>query len=253
MELLGEAGNISIRTVNTTPDALHEVEDAFDCIAIDARDDNDLALAEAIKRASRQMPLVLYAAEELLGDRRSRLSQYADSVILGSGPHSIALLLKDLVGFLQIAHEQLPERARQVLSRARLVGYPVGGKKALVVDDDIRNIFAITTLLERHRMQVIYAESGASGIAALRENPGIDVVLMDIMMPEMDGYQTIGRIRSERQWEDLPIIAVTARALKEDRDQCLKAGASDHLAKPIDENKLVQLIALWTRPHRQAA
>jgi CheY-like chemotaxis protein len=199
------------------------------------------------------VPLVLYAAEALLGDRRSRLSQYADSVILENGPHSIALLLKDLVGFLQLPQEELPERARQVLARARLVGYPVGGKKALVVDDDIRNIFAITTLLERHRMQVVYAESGAAGIAALRESPDIDVVLMDIMMPEMDGYETIRIIRSENRWEDLPIIAVTARALKEDRDQCLRSGASDHLAKPIDENKLVQLIALWTRPHRQAA
>ncbi len=255
MELLGEAGNISIRTLNTPQEAVREAERGFDCIAIDARDDNDLALAEDLKRsrATRQVPVVLYAAEALLGDRRSRLSQYADSVILENGPHSIALLLKDLVGFLQIPHEQLPERARQVLARARLVGYPVGGKKALVIDDDIRNIFAITTLLERHRMRVVYAESGAAGIAALRESPDIDVVLMDIMMPEMDGYETIGIIRSERRWEDLPIIAVTARALKEDRDHCLSSGASDHLAKPIDENKLIQLIALWTRPHRQAA
>jgi HAMP domain-containing protein/signal transduction histidine kinase/CheY-like chemotaxis protein len=253
MELLGEAGNTSIKTVNTPQDAVREAESGFDCIAIDARDDNDLTLAGEIKRAGRQVPLVLYAAEALLGDRRSRLSQYADSVILENGPHSIALLLKDLVGFLQLPQEELPERARQVLARARLVGYPVGGKKALVVDDDIRNIFAITTLLERHRMQVVYAESGAAGIAALRESPDIDVVLMDIMMPEMDGYETIRIIRSENRWEDLPIIAVTARALKEDRDQCLRSGASDHLAKPIDENKLVQLIALWTRPHRQAA
>ena len=253
MELLGEAGNISIKTVNTPQDALGEGENGLDCIAIDARDDNDLTLAEEIKRANRHTPLVLYASEALLGDRRARLSQHADSVILENGPHSVALLLKDLVGFLQLPQEQLPERARQVLSRARLVGYPVGGKKALVIDDDIRNIFAITTLLERHHMQVVYAESGAAGIAALRDGPEIDVVLMDIMMPEMDGYETIGIIRSEQRWKDLPIIAVTARALREDRDQCLKAGASDHLAKPIDENKLVQLIALWTRPHRQAA
>jgi len=87
----------------------------------------------------------------------------------------------------------------------------------------------------------------------LRENPDVCVVLMDIMMPEMDGYETIRVIRAEPRWKDLPIIAVTARSLKEDRDQCLRSGASDHLAKPIDENKLIQLIALWTRSHQQAA
>ena len=167
--------------------------------------------------------------------------------------YNCSLLLKDLVGLLHIPPERLPERARQVLARARLLGYPVEGKKALVVDDDIRNIFAVTTLLERHRMKVVYAESGRGAIEMLRQNPDVDVILMDIMMPEMDGYETIRIMRKEPQWQQLPIIAVTARALKEDREQSLRSGASDHLAKPIDENKLVQLIALWTRPHLRAA
>ncbi|MBF6568894.1 MAG: HAMP domain-containing protein [Candidatus Binataceae bacterium] len=132
-------------------------------------------------------------------------------------------------------------------------GSAVANKRALVVDDDIRNIFAITSLLERHRMNVIYAEDGRNGIKALRDNPNVDVVLMDIMMPEIDGYETIRMIREEEQWKDLPIIAVTARALKEDRDRCLSAGASDYLAKPIDEQKLIELIATWTHSRSRAA
>jgi CheY-like chemotaxis protein len=129
----------------------------------------------------------------------------------------------------------------------------VAGKKALVIDDDIRNIFAVTSLLERYRMQVIFAEDGRSGIKSLRENPDIEVVLMDIMMPELDGYEAIRQIRSEPAWKSLPIIAVTARALKEDREQCLNAGASDYLAKPIEEDRLLKLIELWTSPGSKAA
>jgi two-component system chemotaxis sensor kinase CheA len=129
----------------------------------------------------------------------------------------------------------------------------VAGKKALVVDDDIRNIFAITSLLERHRMKVIFAEGGRSGIQLLRENPDIEVVLMDIMMPDLDGYEAIRLIRSEPAWKTLPIIAVTARALKEDREQCLDAGASDYLSKPIEEDRLLKLIERWTSPASEAA
>jgi two-component system chemotaxis sensor kinase CheA len=253
-ELLG-VGNVWVRTVTNAQEAIREADSGFDCITIDARDETDLDLAEAIKNssASRHIPVVLYAGEELLAERRSRLTQHADSVIPRNEPYSMGLLIKDLIGLVQIAPERLPERALQAVARARLVGYPVEGKKALVIDDDIRNIFAVTTLLERSRMRVVYAESGRAGIAMLRENPDVCVVLMDIMMPEMDGYETIRVIRAEPRWKDLPVIAVTARSLKEDRDQCLRSGASDHLAKPIDENKLIQLIALWTRSHQQAA
>ncbi len=253
-ELLSEVNNVFVHTAETPADLMREVDSGCECVMIDAREDADLDLAGNLRtgRANR-VPIVLHAAEELLVSSRPRLSQYADSVIPQNEPHSLGLLLKDLVGFLQIPSERLPERARQILARARLVGYPVDGKKALVVDDDIRNIFAVTTLLERYRMRVVYAESGRAAIDILRDHPDVDVVLMDIMMPEMDGYETIRIIRAEPRWKELPVIAVTARALKEDRDQSLRAGASDHMAKPIDENKLIQLIALWTRPHRQAA
>jgi CheY-like chemotaxis protein len=128
----------------------------------------------------------------------------------------------------------------------------LAGKKVLLVDDDPRNIFATTSLLEALGMKVLSAENGRLGIEAIERHPDIDIVLMDIMMPEMDGYETIRRIRKDPNKNWLPVIAVTAKALKEDRDRCMNAGASDYLAKPIDEAQLVELIAIWAggpRPH----
>jgi CheY-like chemotaxis protein len=126
----------------------------------------------------------------------------------------------------------------------------LAGKKVLVVDDDPRNIFAITSLLERQNMEVLYAENGRDGIRMIEQNPDIDIVLMDIMMPGMDGYETIRLIRDDPKKQWLPVIAVTAKALREDRERCMNAGASDYLAKPIDEVQLVELIKVWanTRP-----
>ena len=119
------------------------------------------------------------------------------------------------------------------------------GKKVLVVDDDPRNVFAMTSLLKRQRMEVLHAENGRDAISAIEQNPDVDIVLMDIMMPEMDGYETIKLIRSDPRKRWLPLIAVTAKALKEDRERCLSAGASDYLAKPVDESQLIDLIKVW--------
>jgi CheY-like chemotaxis protein len=123
----------------------------------------------------------------------------------------------------------------------------LAGKKVLVVDDDVRNVFAITSSLETHKMQVLYAENGRAGIELLDKNPDVDVVLMDVMMPGIDGYQTIREIRSNPRHRLLPIIAVTARALKDDASKCLVAGASDYVPKPVNPDRLMEVIRLWTR------
>ncbi|MEO7092965.1 MAG: response regulator [Polyangiales bacterium] len=115
----------------------------------------------------------------------------------------------------------------------------------LVVDDDVRNIFALTSVLESYKMHVVYAENGKAGIDMLRKTPDIDIVLMDVMMPEMDGYETMTLIRKDPTYSELPIIAVTAKALKDDREKCVSAGASDYLPKPVDPDKLMQLIRMW--------
>jgi len=121
----------------------------------------------------------------------------------------------------------------------------LAGKTALIVDDDMRNIYALTSLLERHKMNVLYAESGAEGIDVLKRKPGIDVVLIDVMMPEMDGYEATRRVRAMEELKNLPIIAFTTKAMKGDREKCMEAGASDYITKPIDAQQLVSLLRVW--------
>jgi CheY-like chemotaxis protein len=121
----------------------------------------------------------------------------------------------------------------------------LAGRKVLVVDDDVRNIFALTSALEAHNMEVIHAENGQEGIDLLKSSPGVEAVLMDIMMPEMDGYEAITAIRQMEEFKQLPIIALTAKAMKADRDHCLEVGASDYISKPLDIDQLLSLLRVW--------
>jgi CheY-like chemotaxis protein len=121
----------------------------------------------------------------------------------------------------------------------------LAGKRVLVVDDDLRNIFALTSLLERHKMDVRFAENGKAAIESLKSEPGIDIVLMDVMMPEMDGYDTMRAIRADDQFRRLPIVALTARAMKGDREKCIEAGASDYIPKPVVPDQLLALLRVW--------
>jgi len=139
----------------------------------------------------------------------------------------------------------MPEAQRRLLERLHDPNVALGGKKVLLVDDDVRNLFAMTSILERHGMVVVSAENGRDAIAALHGTPGIDAVLMDIMLPEMDGHETIRAIRGSEGFKTLPIIAVTAKAMKGDREKCIEAGASDYLAKPIDTEQLLSLLRVW--------
>ena len=132
-----------------------------------------------------------------------------------------------------------------MLDQVRAVDAGLAGKTALVVDDDVRNIFALTSLLEHHEMKVIYSENGKDGIELLNRNPSVDVVLMDIMMPEMDGYETTRQIRENPKFKALPIIALTAKAMKGDREKCLEAGASEYLAKPVNTEQLLSALRMW--------
>jgi len=128
---------------------------------------------------------------------------------------------------------------------ARHPAAAAASKRILVVDDDVRNLFALTSMLERHQVQVLQAETGPEALALLEQHPDVDAVLMDIMMPDMDGYEAIRRIRRQPQFQSLPIIAVTAKAMKDDRQKCLQAGASDYIAKPIQSDSLLDLLRSW--------
>jgi CheY-like chemotaxis protein len=168
----------------------------------------------------------------------------AKSVVLKS-VQSPERLLDEVSLFLHLASDALPAHKQQMLERLRQSDEALRGKKVLVVDDDMRNIFALTSLLERHGVLVSSAETGTAAIAHLAQEPDIDAVLMDIMMPGMDGYETMRHIRQDARQRLLPILALTAKAMKGDREKCLEAGASDYIAKPVNAEELLALLRIW--------
>jgi CheY-like chemotaxis protein len=154
-------------------------------------------------------------------------------------------LLEETTLFLHRAETDLSDTQREILSALRHNDSTLAGKKVLVVDDDVRNIFALTTVLEQHNLQVVHAENGRAGIEVLLSTRDVDGVLMDIMMPEMDGYETMRAIRQIPEFRALPIIAVTAKAMKGDRAKCIEAGASDYITKPVDLDQLYSVLRVW--------
>ncbi|HLL03938.1 MAG TPA: HAMP domain-containing protein [Myxococcaceae bacterium] len=249
--LLGEGEDVRVTAVGSGAEALHKLEETqYDCLVIDLMlpDMDGIKLVEEVKTQARfrDLPIVIYTGKELSPKDEARLKRYTGSVILKSGSKSPDQLLGDTALFLHRLDHNLPSRARQALAqRNNPEDEGLTGKKVLVVDDDMRNIFALTSVLENQGLQVSFAENGRAAIEALKKDPEIDVVLMDIMMPEMDGYETMRAIRQDLRLSRLPIIAVTAKALKDDREKCMAAGASDYLPKPVDTDKLIELIRLW--------
>ena len=147
--------------------------------------------------------------------------------------------------FLHRVEATLPSPTRKLLGQLRTGDAPLQGKKVLVIDDDIRNVFALTSTLEQRGMKVVFAENGREGIDRLHQHPNTDLVLLDIMMPEMDGYETARAIRAMPRFEHLPIISLTAKAMKGDREKAIEAGASDYITKPVDVDQLVSMMRVW--------
>jgi CheY-like chemotaxis protein len=152
----------------------------------------------------------------------------------------------------EFAQAQKPRRKKASSTPPRHIA-ELAGAKVLIVDDDIRNIFSLTSVLESHDVEVLHAERGKDGILILEQTPGVDVALIDIMMPEMDGYETMQEIRKRPELAELPLIAVTAKAMKGDRQKCLDAGASDYIAKPVDIELLLALLRVWVARSRETA
>jgi len=165
--------------------------------------------------------------------------------IILKGVNSLEQLLEETVIQLHIDHHQLAPEKRRIIENIRRKSDILAGKNILVVDDDVRNLFALTTVFEKYNMNVITAESGKDAISILNDNPDVDMVLMDIMMPEMDGYATIREIRTVPEFRTIPILALTAKAMKGDREKCLDAGASDYIAKPVNTDQLLSLMRVW--------
>jgi CheY-like chemotaxis protein len=247
-ELIGN-GDVEITAVGTGRDALEAMrERVFDCVVLDLRlpDVSGLELLETINAepALRDTPIIVFTGKELEEAEEAQLRRMAKSIVL-KDVQSPERLLDETALFLHRAIAQLPPAKQRMLERLHQTDEILIGKRALVVDDDVRNIFALSSLLERHKMHVLTATTGQEAIEIVRGTPDLALVLMDIMMPEMDGYETMQRIREEPRFRLLPIIALTAKAMKGDREKCLEAGASDYIAKPVNNEQLLALLRLW--------
>ncbi|HSC80126.1 MAG TPA: response regulator, partial [Chitinolyticbacter sp.] len=195
-------------------------------------------------------PVIVYTGRNLSRDEEAMLRRYSHSIII-KGARSPERLLDEVTLFLHQVETALPPERQQMLRIARNRERAFEGATLLVVDDDVRNVFALTSALEAKGAKVVIARNGIEALNQLDTQPAIDLVLMDIMMPEMDGYQAMAEIRRQPRFADLPIIAVTAKAMRDDQERCIAAGANDYLAKPIDLDALVSLVRVWiARPGR---
>ncbi len=247
-DMVGD-GDVETTAVDSGEVALQTLIDhPYDCVVLDLRlpGMSGFDLIERIKAdpRHRRLPVIVYTGRDLTEDDRARLDGLAQTVIM-KDVTTMERLLDETALFLHRVQANMPERKQRVLRRLAKCDPHLANRTVLVVDDDVRNIFALTSLLEGHKMKVYYAENGRSAIAKLEENPSIDVVLLDIMMPEMDGYEALRRIRERSEWRNLPVIALTAKAMKGDREKAIEAGASDYITKPVDTDQLLSLLRVW--------
>jgi HAMP domain-containing protein/CheY-like chemotaxis protein/signal transduction histidine kinase len=247
-ELLGY-DDIDVTVVSTGADAIEAVsQQAFDCVVLDLRLP-DISGFEVLERfrdtpALSDLPVVVFTGQELSSEEDARLHLLARSVVV-KGVESPERLLDETALFLHRIVADLPVEKQKLLDRLHHSDDALLGKKVLVVDDDVRNIFALSSVIERRGMAVITAGTGREAIAKLESTPDTAIVLMDIMMPEMDGYETMQVIRQNPSFRRLPIIALTAKAMKGDREKCLEAGASEYLAKPVNTEQLLSSLRMW--------
>jgi HAMP domain-containing protein/CheY-like chemotaxis protein/signal transduction histidine kinase len=247
-ELLGY-DDIDVTVVSSGEDAIQAVkQQPFDCVVLDLRlpDISGFDVLERFRDTPQlgDLPVVVFTGKELSPDEDARLHALARSVVV-KGVESPERLLDETALFLHRVVADLPGEKQRMLDRLHHSDDALVGKKVLVVDDDVRNIFALSSVLERRGMDVITAGTGREAIAKLESTTDVAIVLMDIMMPEMDGYETMRVIRQNSLFQRLPIIALTAKAMKGDREKCLEAGASEYLAKPVNTEQLLSSLRMW--------
>jgi CheY-like chemotaxis protein/HAMP domain-containing protein/GAF domain-containing protein len=247
-ELLGH-DDLDIVTADSGAAALAALaEQACDCVVLDLRlpDMSGFEVLEKISASQdySDVPVVVFTGRELSPEEDARLHMLARSVVV-KGVESPERLLDETSLFLHRVFSDLPEEKQRMLERLHRSDDDLVGKSVLVVDDDVRNIFALSSVLERRGMKVLTASTGSEATSLLERTPGVSIVLMDIMMPEMDGYQTMHKIRENPEFRRLPIVALTAKAMKGDREKCFEAGASDYLAKPVNTEQLLSALRMW--------
>ncbi|WP_332702826.1 response regulator, partial [Devosia sp.] len=236
-------GDVRVKAVATGKEALAALKKKrYDCMVLDLNlgDMSGAKLLESVQgnELTRDVPIIVYGLNELSKEEQDWLKALAGKGIV-KDVHSPERLLDETALFLHRIVSRLPEDRRKMLEKLYQSADSLAGKKVLVVDDDVRNIFALTSVLERNKMEVASAENGRTAIELLKKSADTDIVLMDIMMPEMDGIETMRQIRKIKKFEALPMIALTAKAMKGDREKCIEAGASDYVSKPVDTDQLL--------------
>jgi hypothetical protein len=249
VELIGGGEDVEVTPVGSSEEALEALEvQRYDCMVLDLKlpEMGGFDLLEKIKDDERfsSIPVIVYTGKELTRGEETKLRKFADTIVVKDA-NSPERLLDETSLFLHRVERKLPQEKRRILEQLHSAEEIFKEKKILIVDDDVRNVFALTSVLEAHGMEVVYAENGKDGIELLQRNPDVDLVLMDIMMPELDGYQTIAAIRGEEAFKQLPIISLTAKAMKGDREKSISAGASDYITKPVDTDQLLSLMRVW--------
>jgi HAMP domain-containing protein/CheY-like chemotaxis protein/signal transduction histidine kinase len=248
IELVG-ADDVEITAVPTGEDALAQLrEKRFDCMVLDLglHGESGFDLLERVKSdpEMQDLPIIIYTGKDLSPQEETRLRRYAESIII-KDVKSPERLLDETALFLHRVESSLPDEKRRMLEQLHRTDSVFGGKKVMVVDDDVRNIFSLTSVLEQQGMRVVFAENGRDAIELLKREPDVDLVLMDVMMPEMDGYETTQAIRGMPEFANLPIISLTAKAMKGDREKSISSGASDYITKPVDVDQLLSLMRVW--------
>lgn len=253
-----ESDDIAITAVATGEQVLAELSGpkSYDCLVLDLGlpDIDGIDLIEQIKEQLKQksLPVIVHTGRELTAEETERLEALAAAIVLKNAK-SPERLLDETALFLHRVATEMPDSAREILSNPRRMDESLEGNTVLLVDDDVRNVFSLGSALKRYGITVVPASNGQAGLDSLAEHPEVGLVLMDIMMPVMDGYEAMRRIRAEPRWRNLPIVALTAKAMKGDRQKCLDAGASDYVTKPVDMDQLTSVLRVWLtgRPRAQ--
>jgi CheY-like chemotaxis protein len=208
--------------------------------------ENGYDTLEAIKQTPglEDLPIIIFTGKNISKVEELKIKKYADSIIVKTA-HSYQRVLDEVGLFLHLVNDDKVDKTINSLKKLGQLSEVLRNKTVLIADDDVRNIFSLSKALENHQMKVVSAIDGKEAMRKLSANPNIDVVLMDIMMPEMDGYDTIKEMRKQTKYKNLPIIAVTAKAMVGDREKCMQVGASDYISKPVDIDQLLSLLRVW--------
>ncbi|MGJ1446616.1 response regulator [Sphingobacterium spiritivorum] len=241
--------NIASEIKSNVKDSVEALtSDAVNCVILDMGipDKTGYETLEAIKKNEglENLPIIIFTGKNLSKAEETKIKQYADSIVIKTA-HSYQRILDEVGLFLHLVEEKNADQGQKKTNKLGSLNEVLSNKKVLIADDDVRNIFSLSKALEKYQMKVISAIDGKEAIQQLKNNPDISIVLMDMMMPEMDGYETIRLIRQSPQYAKLPIMAVTAKAMTGDREKCIIAGASDYISKPVDTDQLLSLLRVW--------